>query len=77
MNLEPNDQILLFTDGVYEAMSPDGELYGVERLGKLFQEWASKLEGEALLNRLEQEILSHTGGVYTDDTTLLIIKYSP
>lgn len=73
--LQPGDQILLFTDGAYEAKSPDGELFGAERLGELFMEWALRLEGEELLAHLEQCVLAHTGGVYTDDTTLLHLKY--
>lgn len=75
VQLRPHDQILLFTDGVYEAKSPEGELFGSERLGELFKQWAPQLEGEALLNRIEQSILTHTGGLYTDDTTLLYLRY--
>ena len=75
LTLQPGDQILVFTDGAYEAKSPDGELFGAERLGELFKEWALRLEGEELLAHLEKCVLAHTGGVYTDDTTLLHLKY--
>jgi sigma-B regulation protein RsbU (phosphoserine phosphatase) len=34
--LQPNDKILLFTDGVSEMLNPRGELFGEERLEKLF-----------------------------------------
>jgi len=73
--LKPGDQILLFTDGAFEAKSPDGELLGSERLGQQFAEWGPQLEGQQLLGHLEEYVLAHTGGVYTDDTTLLHLKY--
>lgn len=33
--LEPDDRLLTFTDGVIEARSADGELFGVDRLADL------------------------------------------
>ena len=75
IELKPHDKLLIFTDGVYEAKSPKGELFGVERLGKSFRLLAKKLKGDELLNKLEELILEHTGGVYTDDTTLLTLHY--
>jgi len=76
VQLQPGDRVLLFTDGVYEAKSPHEELFGIQRLGELFQRLGEELEGDELLNRLEQAVLEHTGGVYTDDTTLLLLHYS-
>jgi len=35
VDLEPNGTMTLFTDGVLEARSPKGELYGFERLSRL------------------------------------------
>ena len=33
--LRPGDLLLLYTDGIVEAISPDGELFGVDRLDKV------------------------------------------
>ena len=75
LTLQSGDQILLFTDGAYEAKSATGELFEAERLGELFRQWGPQLKGEELLEHLEKCVLAHTGGVYTDDTTLLHLKY--
>lgn len=75
INLKPGDHLLLFTDGAYEAHSPTGEQFGTDRLKKLFQRWAPRLNDCELMAKLEQEVLSHTGGRFTDDTTLLSLRY--
>jgi serine phosphatase RsbU (regulator of sigma subunit) len=35
VDLEPDETLTLFTDGVLEARNPKGELYGFERLSSL------------------------------------------
>jgi hypothetical protein len=51
--LEPDDAVLLYTDGVVEARTPDGELFGLERLADLLErEAASGQPAEELLRRL-------------------------
>jgi len=73
--LHPNDHVLLFTDGVYEAKSPTGQLFGTDRLRSFFKEHSGRFSDASFLSLLEREILAHTGGTYTDDTTLLSIRY--
>jgi serine phosphatase RsbU (regulator of sigma subunit) len=36
MHLEPGDQLSVYTDGLLEATSPTGELFGFERMNALF-----------------------------------------
>lgn len=51
--LEPDDAVLLYTDGVVEARTPDGELFGLDRLADLLErEDASGQSAEELLRRL-------------------------
>jgi serine phosphatase RsbU (regulator of sigma subunit) len=47
--LEPDDAVLLYTDGVVEARTPDGELFGLERLADLLEHQAGGLRDDATL----------------------------
>ena len=47
VTLQPGDTMLLYTDGVTEAQSPDGAQYGLERLRELFREGAPTAAEEA------------------------------
>ena len=75
LQIQEGDHILLFSDGVYEARSPEGELYGEDRLRSFFKDHAHLEYGPSLVSRIERSILDFTGGVYTDDTTLLHFRF--
>ena len=74
--LEPGDRVLLYTDGVTEARSADGEFFGVERLGDFAgRESASGAAAPEMLRRLTQSVLTHQQGQLQDDATLLLIEW--
>ena len=54
--LEPGDTVLMFTDGVNEAMNPENEIYGMTRLNKLFRSARGTVEkfGQQLVADVEQ-----------------------
>jgi sigma-B regulation protein RsbU (phosphoserine phosphatase) len=75
IKLEPGDTLVLFSDGVTEAMDPDEQMFGVPRLREL-------LTGrtECPLDQLEKCILEAVenfarGASQADDLTLLIVRY--
>jgi hypothetical protein len=75
-DLEPGDGVLLYTDGVIEARTPDGEFFGLERLADLAErEAASGQPAEELVRRLVQAVLEHQGGGLRDDATLLLVQW--
>jgi len=75
-DLEPGDAVLLYTDGVVEARTPDGELFGEERLVDLLErEAAGEQPAEELLRRLVQAVLAHQADGLRDDATLLLIQW--
>jgi hypothetical protein len=76
-DLEPDDVVLLYTDGVTEARTPDGELFGLERLTDLLEREAASGQGaEEILRRLVRSVLDHQAGGLRDDATLLLVQWT-
>jgi hypothetical protein len=74
-DLEPDDMVLLYTDGVTEARTDDGE-FGLDRLTDLLErEAASEQPPEELLRRLVRELLTYQGSGLRDDATLLLVQW--
>jgi sigma-B regulation protein RsbU (phosphoserine phosphatase) len=75
LKLEPGDTMVLFSDGVTEAMDPAEELYGVPRLVELLN---GRLECplEDLQKCVLESVETFTRGAsQADDLTLLIVRY--
>ena len=74
--LEPADQVLLFTDGVVEARSADGEFFGVDRLVDLISRTsASATPAPETMRRLLHAILDHQEGELQDDATIVVVEW--
>ena len=77
LQLQPGDRVLLYTDGVVEAQSPDGDDFGLDRLADLFvRESGSGLLASELLRRLVRACLEWQGGRLRDDATLLLLEWA-
>jgi hypothetical protein len=75
-DLEPDDAVLLYTDGVTEAHAPGGEPFGLNRLADLLErESAGSHQPEELLRRLVRAVLDHQGGQLRDDATMLLLRW--
>lgn len=74
--LEPGDLLLLYTDGVVEARSPDGEFFGQDRLVDMIRRnLASGLPTPEVLRRVVHALLDHQTNVLDDDATLLLVEW--
>jgi phosphoserine phosphatase RsbU/P len=72
--LETGDCILLYTDGVREAVDADDEEYGTERMSESFG-MAAPMGAVAVLARMQEELRHFTGdGPQMDDITLVAIE---
>ncbi len=72
--MEEGDVLLLYTDGVTEAMDHHMEEYGTDRLKKVFHESVDKPAGE-IVNSIRKSVLDHTKGfTQSDDLTILVLK---
>src|SRR3954454_8645391 len=71
--LQPGDQILLYTDGVVEARSPNGIEFGVERLTNLIDKGlAAQVPVSETLRRVVRALLQHHGTQLVGDASLLL-----
>jgi serine phosphatase RsbU (regulator of sigma subunit) len=74
--LQPDDRVLFYTDGIIEAQSPDGELFGLERfIDFIIRHEADGLSAPETLRRLIQAILLHQRGRLQDDATVLMVEW--
>jgi sigma-B regulation protein RsbU (phosphoserine phosphatase) len=75
IRLQAGDSLLVYTDGVTEAMNPAGDLLGEERLQNILRQAdGGTAKGEV------QQVLAQTrefagGAVQSDDITILALKY--
>lgn len=74
VDLFPGDCVLLYTDGVREAVDSDEEEFGMERMSETFR-LAAPLGAESILTRMQEELRQFTGeGPQMDDITLVAIE---
>jgi sigma-B regulation protein RsbU (phosphoserine phosphatase) len=72
--IAPGDTLLLFTDGVTEAWTPDGAQFGTERLATVLRE-ATDGTPEALLRHVVDTVAANARA--DDDLTVLALSWSP
>jgi len=64
----------MFTDGVTEAMNPDFEEYGEDRLNACLAKAADK-DGNYLIGAIKEDMAAHVGDAeQSDDITMLTLK---
>jgi hypothetical protein len=74
--LQRGDRLVLYTDGVVEARSPDGEFFGEQRLVDLISRHeAGALPSAETMRRVVRALLAHQQGRLTDDATLLLLEW--
>jgi len=74
VELENGDLLLLYTDGVTETESPDGDIYGEERLAGFVRQHLS-LSADDLCRRIRDELYEFSGTYQrADDMTIVAIK---
>jgi phosphoserine phosphatase RsbU/P len=74
LTLGPGDVLLLYTDGVTEAMDSGGQLFGVERLAALLQEL-----GDAPVEQIQTHVMAAVqrwAPTLADDRTLVVVCHA-
>lgn len=68
------DRILVCTDGVLEARSPDGSEFALEAQLEQNHEQLLRVEPTSAVHTLVEALLDHTGRRLQDDATILLIE---
>jgi len=75
MVLAPGDMLILYTDGITEAMNAAKELYSEEKLLETVMQRANET-AEGLVREIVQSVHDYAGNEpQSDDITLLTLKY--
>ncbi len=74
LTLEPGDILLLYTDGIIEAVNRKGDEFGLEKFMESFQQ-SKGTTADEILNSIMKDLESFTTGTQaTDDITLIAIE---
>jgi GAF domain-containing protein len=76
VHLQPGDTLVLFSDGVSEAMDPDQNEYGVDRLKKAVGDCPAGSVSDMQEAILESVRQFARGERQADDVTLLLLRYT-
>lgn len=71
LRLEPDDTMLMFTDGVYEARGAEG-FYGMDRLRRLLPAYAGA-SPDVVCEAVEQDVVEYLAGRAHDDIAVLAV----
>lgn len=75
ISFKPNDQLLLYTDGVTEARDRRQAFYPLdERLAVLRAKAHGNGRGKGLLELVKDDLLRHAGAPLEDDAALLLVR---
>ena len=75
VQLQPNDVLVLFSDGIVEAANTQNELFGFERLNEVTAQCA-RASIETMMKTILDAVEEFSRGAgQADDLTLLIVRY--
>jgi phosphoserine phosphatase RsbU/P len=72
--LEPGDVLVMYTDGISEAMNGNAEQFTEERLQAILKESARR-SAQEIIDQVQKALEAHTKGTpQSDDITMLVLK---
>jgi serine phosphatase RsbU (regulator of sigma subunit) len=74
--LEPGDRLVLYTDGITEARSPQGEFFGEQRLSDFISAAAAAGDpAPETVRRLMRHVLTHQADQLQDDASIVVLEW--
>ena len=75
LDLRPGDVVLLFSDGIIEAMDERREMFGFDRLTGVMCDLPRDADAHTIVSRVVAAVRAHTGAVEShDDMTLVAVR---
>lgn len=75
IDVETNDVVVLYTDGITEARNPEGEMYGLERFRQSLEKNGDHTTSERIFDLITKDFSNFVGEyVQTDDITMIVAK---
>ena len=72
-SLEPGDRLLFYTDGLTDAVAPDGTRFGEQRLSDTIERACSEMHAPSeAIRRLLHSFVEHRGATWRDDATVVM-----
>lgn len=75
IKINPSEILVLSTDGITEAMDPEGQQFGAERLYEVVQKGAGKSANQIVRDCHDELQKFCQGRPWRDDLTLVVIKF--
>jgi sigma-B regulation protein RsbU (phosphoserine phosphatase) len=74
--IERDDLLVLYTDGITEALAPDDETeYGIDRLQKLVVDGTASRQPQSIIDRVLADVNAFSGtDAPEDDRTIVVVK---
>ena len=70
--LQPGDRLMLYTDGITEACSPEGEYYEIERLCEQFAQ-KNDDDPQKIISAIIENVKNFTGGLPAQDDKAVLV----
>jgi sigma-B regulation protein RsbU (phosphoserine phosphatase) len=75
LTIRPGETLVVYTDGITEAMNRQNEFFGEARLEQVLMK-SSCLKSADIIEAVKNEVAGYAAGAYqADDITLLVLKY--
>ncbi len=75
ITVNPGDRMYLFSDGIYEVMNPQVEIWGRKRLEKALEEVAGQPLQSGLSRIIEESRTWNAQAGFEDDVALLGVEF--
>ncbi|MCA9452314.1 MAG: SpoIIE family protein phosphatase, partial [Nitrospira sp.] len=75
ISVKPGDRMYLYSDGIYEVMNPQEEIWGKKRLRKALEAVAGQPMQSGLSRIIEQSRAWNAKGGFEDDVALLGVEF--